>query len=240
MTTTNTILRRGSRGNDVRLLQSLLNQKVPQSRLPNGRRLVEDGDFGPKTEAAVRTFQQLNRLTVDGVVGPQTWKALGVQYTGPGSQPPAPTPVPPINVTGAPWMAVAQQEIGQSEIAGSQHNPRIIEYHSTTTLHASSDETAWCSSFVNWCLKQVSITGTNSAAAASWLNWGQSCAAKTGAITVAYDPQHPPTTSGNHVAFLVQETGAHYVLLGGNQSNQVRVSNYSKSRWQLKGYRWPR
>lgn len=38
-----------------------------------------DGDYGPKTEAAVRRAQQLNRLECDGVIGPATWPStLGV------------------------------------------------------------------------------------------------------------------------------------------------------------------
>jgi len=35
-----------------------------------------DGIFGPKTEAAVRGFQQNDNLGVDGIVGKQTWTAL--------------------------------------------------------------------------------------------------------------------------------------------------------------------
>ncbi len=36
-----------------------------------------DGIYGPTTEEAVRAFQQANNLMVDGIVGPQTWAALG-------------------------------------------------------------------------------------------------------------------------------------------------------------------
>ncbi|MFO1372587.1 MAG: peptidoglycan-binding domain-containing protein [Candidatus Competibacteraceae bacterium] len=94
MATANRMIRQGSTGPDVKLLQGLLNQKVPVMKLPQGKKLVEDGIFGPKTDAAVRTFQQLNTgLKVDGIVGPKTWAALGVTYTGPGAMPPAGKPL---------------------------------------------------------------------------------------------------------------------------------------------------
>ena len=32
-----------------------------------------DGDFGPKTEAAVKAYQQDRDVEVDGIVGDQTW-----------------------------------------------------------------------------------------------------------------------------------------------------------------------
>lgn len=35
-----------------------------------------DGHYGPLTEAAVETFQRMQGLRIDGVVGPQTWHAL--------------------------------------------------------------------------------------------------------------------------------------------------------------------
>src|SRR5262249_38940660 len=36
----------------------------------------QDGIFGPETVAAVKCFQRHNGLTVDGVVGPQTWTKM--------------------------------------------------------------------------------------------------------------------------------------------------------------------
>lgn len=38
---------------------------------------VIDGDFGPNTENAVKEFQGDYGLTVDGIVGPESWAAIG-------------------------------------------------------------------------------------------------------------------------------------------------------------------
>ncbi|HEY7418099.1 MAG TPA: peptidoglycan-binding protein [Ktedonobacteraceae bacterium] len=61
-------LQSGSTGNDVKSLQMMLNA--------HGAKLTVDGDFGPKTLAAVKAFQSSKKLSVDGVVGPQTWSAV--------------------------------------------------------------------------------------------------------------------------------------------------------------------
>ncbi|MEG3859015.1 peptidoglycan-binding domain-containing protein [Microcoleus sp. herbarium12] len=54
---------------DVRYLQKSLVKK--------GYSLAIDGFFGAKTEAAVLDFQNKKKITVDGIVGQQTWNYLG-------------------------------------------------------------------------------------------------------------------------------------------------------------------
>ena len=73
-------LRQGSKGASVSLLQ----QKLQNAGFSPG---PIDGDFGPKTAAAVRAFQRARGVGVDGVVGPITWGKLGVS----GASGPAPS-----------------------------------------------------------------------------------------------------------------------------------------------------
>lgn len=66
------ILSQGSHGPDVAELQAALNFHV---RRP-ATALAPDGRFGPLTHARVRDFQKRAGLGVDGVVGPDTIRAL--------------------------------------------------------------------------------------------------------------------------------------------------------------------
>lgn len=63
-------MRRNDKGEGVKALQrALIQLKFLTNSLP-------DGDFGPRTEAAVKTFQAAKNLTADGVVGKGTLGAL--------------------------------------------------------------------------------------------------------------------------------------------------------------------
>ncbi len=59
---------KGTRGEDVKWLQSALNAR--------GADLSVDGIFGSLTDKAVRAYQKTKGLTVDGIVGPKTRAAL--------------------------------------------------------------------------------------------------------------------------------------------------------------------
>jgi hypothetical protein len=64
----NRTLRRGATGWDVSVAQFLLTQA--------GQFLPVDGHFGPRTEAALRSFQRSHKLGADGIAGRRTLRAL--------------------------------------------------------------------------------------------------------------------------------------------------------------------
>ena len=70
-----TPLRRGTSGPSVVALQVELN-RISQSYPAIPKIPTVDGIFGSRTEAAVRKFQEIFNLNVDGIVGPATWYAL--------------------------------------------------------------------------------------------------------------------------------------------------------------------
>lgn len=74
------ILRQGSRGQDVITLQYLLN--VISEYYPGIPAPTQDGIFGSGTRQAVIDFQEVMQLSPDGTVGPLTWQALYKVYQG--------------------------------------------------------------------------------------------------------------------------------------------------------------
>jgi predicted chitinase/peptidoglycan hydrolase-like protein with peptidoglycan-binding domain len=59
-------LRRGSRSPEVKVLQRAIG-------------VVDDGKFGPNTEARLRAWQRAHDLVPDGIAGPATWKSMDTE-----------------------------------------------------------------------------------------------------------------------------------------------------------------
>ena len=135
---------------------------------------------------------------------------------------------PPKGVA-ANLLSTAATEIGVRENRDPNiAHPRILQYLATvdglSTIDKSKDETAWCSCFINWCVEQRGMKGTNSAAAVSWHDWRTQvtlATAQPGDLVVF--SRHSPTDSGGHVGFFIKasDDGKQVLILGGNQSDSV-------------------
>lgn len=212
---------------NVKIVQMLLNKK--------GAKLEVDGKIGNNTIGAIERFQaSVFDGDFDGVIGPndKTWKKLvGTGGSAAGSGRPKPKPGAAGGSLSDPsWLKIAKGELGVKEIVGRRHNPRVIEYHSTTGGW-KNDEVPWCASFVTWVMQKAGVSeGFKSALAQAWMRYGKPVKGPAyGAIGIL--------KGSGHIGFVVGKQGNYIVLLGGNQGNMVKLSKYSLSRFM--GFRFP-
>jgi peptidoglycan hydrolase-like protein with peptidoglycan-binding domain len=134
---TNPTLREGSKGPAVKELQNLLKAKGFNPG-------PIDGAFGPKTKAAVLSFQRAKGITVDGIVGPQTWGKLK------GAGGPAPTPNP-----GGGAVKGTAEDFVQKALA--QRGDRYV-FGAETNLNDKNPDTFDCSELVQWAAHQAGVS----------------------------------------------------------------------------------
>ena len=130
---------------------------------------------------------------------------------------------------------IAKEEIGVKEYPGSQSNPRILEYQRAMRPKVLQDEVPWCAAFVNWVLAQAGIAGTGSPMARSFLKWGEPLKSPVSGCVVILKRGIAPL---GHVGFFVRRSRIGFVdILGGNQSDQVKISTFRER--DVLGYRLP-
>ena len=125
---------------------------------------------------------------------------------------------------------IALSQIGIKEITGRRHNPEVLKYFSEIGHSwVKDDETAWCSAFVNWVAKKAGLQFSGKLNAKSWLNVGHKVTNPKFDDIAVFSRGDPKGWQG-HVAFFIRETPNWVYVLGGNQSNQVKISAYPKYR----------
>lgn len=160
--------------------------------------------------------------------------------------------VPEVFASGtAPWMAEARrlEEMGLSE--ADEADQIVIKDLFAATDHGAitaARAPAWCGAFAAHCLKTgggpaAATIPKGAAWAANWRNWGDQSlgmgqggqSVPVGAVVVL--SPSPGTTEGSgHVGFFVRQSDSHVRLLGGNQSNTVRETEFPLAR--IVAIRW--
>jgi uncharacterized protein (TIGR02594 family) len=208
---------------DVIIVQKYLKEK--------GAKLAGLGVCGPKTIKAISQFQETNMNGFsDGLIDPngRTWKLL----IGSGKD------ISDDNDTGGggslvkpSWISIAEGEKGVKEnTSKTKHDPRVMEYHASVKGNINTDETPWCSSFVNWVMNKAGKGGTNSAMAISWKKYGKKLDRPAYGSIAVIDWDGPGPGWKGHVGFVVGKKGNNILLLGGNQANAVNIKTFSTSK----------
>ncbi|MFF3611421.1 peptidoglycan-binding protein [Streptomyces sp. NPDC002580] len=218
---------RGQRSGCVTELQSLLNH--------HGADLAVDGDFGPATDSAVRDFQAEKGLSVDGQVGPNTKAALYGAVTPPPSTPP-----------GGGYSKIL--DVAAAEAGTVEGSARANSYGASVGLSLSTNNYAWCATFVSWVAKQTGASSYRNSYVSGWVkqaragNYHLSVTSnpQPGDI-VAFDWNGGSDFTGGHEHIGIVRTvsgGSSFTTVEGNTSNPNGGKDgvYVKTRGKNSGY----
>lgn len=187
-----------------------------------------DGVRGRKTITAVKRYQSSSHLEPDGIVGPDTLRALfGGTAIVPSESPDA-----------APWLDVAWRMKGLHE---RRDNAALREFlKSDGGTIGDPAKIPWCGDFVQTCVA-IALPDeplpSNPYAAINWMKFGREKQPQRGAILIFW--RGSPDGWEGHVGFYVSEDQTHFHVLGGNQTDSVTVSRIAKGRMRKGGCRWP-
>ena len=128
-------------------------------------------NFRGKKEA-IRAVQRVLGITADGIDGPVTWSTILAELSAKDS---------PLNVSGnipEKMVQLAREEIGVSEVDGTNCGPRVDQYKAATWLDASKGW-PWCAAFICWLVREsiededVKFKRPRTAGAWDFENWAK-------------------------------------------------------------------
>lgn len=129
---------------------------------------------------------------------------------------------------------IAQRFVGIKEVGGSVDNPQIMAMLNLDMSWPENDEVPWCSAFTNYVCWLLRLPRSKNLRARSWLEVGKGIpldTAEAGDIIVlkrgkGEQPGPEVLKAPGHVGFYAGRFGEFIEVLGGNQSDTVKVSRY--------------
>ena len=132
---------------------------------------------------------------------------------------------------------IALSQFGVTEKVGIEHNPTVLNYFKETNHKwVTTDETAWCSAFLNWVALKAKKIGSGKLNARSWLYVGTKITKPKIGDVVVFWRQRKSSWKGHVGLFIGYSEDKKYIhVLGGNQNNQVNIKKYPV--YRLLGFR---
>jgi uncharacterized protein (TIGR02594 family) len=140
-------------------------------------------------------------------------------------------------IEGLTAIEVAKKFIGVKEIPGVNHNGKIVDMLRLDDISQATDETPWCSAFVNYVCWLQGLERSKSLSARSWLKIGREIdieSAAPGNVIVVLkrgvgnQPGKEVLQAPGHVGFFngLTDLRKRISVLGGNQSDSVKISSF--------------
>lgn len=239
------VLRRGTKGEDVRALQKALNLLAFNAG-------EEDGDFGSQTEQAVRTFQNQAGITVDGEVYTQTWKELANKFE-------SGIIIDPNENPRLKLANFAENEASKnlSWVNSNSEAEKYLEIFREPMYKLGHIGTAkvfydWCGAFVYYCCREVGINvpiqpegfWATMALVASWKYWakkqgfwylkGSNFTPARGDIVIFDWPN--VTGAYNHIGIVRGYTQGSSTLITSEGNKGNRSGNFTRNLSGVEGF----
>lgn len=221
-----------------------------------GHEIQADGDFGEKTEIAVRAFQAAHGIKISGRIGLDTANAIEGELPAQIKKAAVAVPAPSVKAL-APWLSVMRAITGEKEYPGAPNSPFVLGMAATIGQRFPSlaaycreyrqDLIPWCGLTEAYVMAMAGIRPVTKEDGADygflwagdWAFFGEpvrfeSEAIPLGAVMVL------TRRGGGHVTTFdgwVRQ-GDTFAGRGGNQSDMIKVSTFGMDR--VSAVRWPK
>lgn len=186
-----------------------------------------DGVWGPKSTNAIKQFQSRHRLPQTGTLAEGTVALLRATPGSPLAQVASPTEKMP------PWMHEMYRRMGLHE---TRDNTVLSTWLRIGRYLGDPAKLPWCGDAIETCIVKTlpnEPVPNNPFWAQSWAQFGVNAGAPVvGSIGVIRW-----TASSGHVGIVAGVNGSNINLLGGNQSNEINIRSFPRSKFIA--FRWP-